>query len=228
MRGVRLACVLALGVAACGQTATPGGSASARATTDDPALARVGDAEILRSQVAAAMRATGKDERSALDDLIHFELLARAAAATIAPADPNVREAVEAMMVQRLVEKELEPHLGKGDIPDDVLQGIYEKARKVFVHPRLVNVAMLNVYTGARMKPEPRARASATAHALDALVRTSNHHTADELEALASAPAWRDRKVVFERVWQAIDDPFPVEVGREVQRLAHPGDVTPL
>src|SRR5690349_24285442 len=35
----------------------------------------------------------------------------------------------------------------------------YERARSAFVHPRLVEIAILSVYTGARMKAEPRAQA---------------------------------------------------------------------
>ncbi|MEA2699175.1 MAG: hypothetical protein QOI66_3446, partial [Myxococcales bacterium] len=38
----------------------------------------------------------------------------------------------------------------------------------------------------------------------------------------------KERKVQFSRDWQAIDDPFPIEVGREVQRLTHVGQRTPL
>ncbi len=231
MGRVRVRCVVAMVVAlsSCTRGASPSLAPATRAATAaDPALARVGDVAILRSDVATQMRATGQNERAALDDLIHFELLARAAAQSVSPADHDVRAATEAMLVQRYIETDLEPHLGKADIPDDVLRGVYDRALKIFVHPRLVDVATLSVYTGARMKPEPRARATAAAHALDELLRRSPRHTVDEFESIARDPAWKERKVQYSRTWQAIDDPFPAEFGREAQRLARPGDVTPM
>ncbi|HVR62083.1 MAG TPA: peptidyl-prolyl cis-trans isomerase [Polyangia bacterium] len=231
MRRLPAVCWAALAAAlwSCTRGAAPREpTAPAAASRGDPALARVGDVDILRSDVAIQMRATHQTERQALDQLIRFELLARAAAASISPSDPDVRAATDAMLVQRLIERDLEPHLTKADIPDDVLRGVYERAQKVFVHPRLVEVAMLNVYTGARMKPEPRAKAAAVARALDAQLRRSPRHTVDEFESIALDPAWKERKVQYSRVWQAIDDPFPAAVGREVQRLRQPGDITPL
>ncbi|HEX3697438.1 MAG TPA: hypothetical protein VH374_18845 [Polyangia bacterium] len=231
MDRVRLPCLLALAavLSSCGRGGAPSAPSPAVAlSADDPPLARVGSVEIRRSQVAAQMRAGGQTERQALDELIHFELLARAAADSVSADDPEVRDAVDAMRVQRLIESELEPHLGRDDIPDDVLREVYDRAQKIFVHPRLVEVAMLNVYTGARMKPEPRAKAAATARALDEHLRASTGHSREEFESIALNPAWKDRKVQFSRVWQAVDDPFPAEVGRQVQRLAKPGDTTPM
>jgi len=88
---------------------------------------------------------------------------------------------------------------------------------------------MLNVYTGTRMKEAPRARAAETARALDQHLRQHPQQmTADGFQALALESAWKDRGVKFSRVWQAIDDPFPREVGREVQRLTAPGQSTPM
>ena len=230
MPRVRLPCLLAVALLSCergGQPPSPSRRTAAEEAAD-PALARVGNIDVRRSQVAAEMRATGQSERQALDELIHFELLAIAAAESVPATDPDVQEAANAMSVQRLIETELEPHLGRTDIPDDVLRTVYDRAQKIFVHPRLVEVAMLNVYTGGRMKPEPRARAAATARALDEKLRATRQHSLDEFETIALDPAWKERKVQFSRVWQAIDDPFPAEVGRQVQRLAHLGDTTPL
>ncbi|HEY2899866.1 MAG TPA: peptidylprolyl isomerase [Polyangia bacterium] len=231
MDRVRLPCLLAVAMAtsSCGRGGAPSAPSTAVAPSpDDPPLARVGAVEIRRSQVAAQMRAAGQTERQALDELIHFELLARAAADSVSPDDPDLRDAVDAVRVQRLIESELEPHLGRDDIPDNVLREVYDRAQKIFVHPRLVDVAMLNVYTGARMKPEPRARAAATARALAERLRASARHSQEEFEAIALDPAWKERKVQFSRVWQAVDDPFPAEVGQQVQRLAKPGDITSM
>jgi hypothetical protein len=191
-------------------------------------VARVDGIAINASDVAAEIRRGGGSPRAALERLIDFELLAEVAAATVSPAtDDDVAEARDRAAVQVLLERDLEPHLGKESIPDDVLRGLYQKALSVFVHPRLVEVGLLIVYTGARMKDLPRAEAVATARALDSAVR-GQPATPESWKALAALPAWRDRKVQFTRTWQALDEPFPVEVGRAVANLQHPGDTTPL
>jgi hypothetical protein len=233
MARVRLPFLAAAVLFSCTPARPPSGSSSGSMgsgpqAANDPPLARVGDVEIRRSQVAAQMRLTGKAEREALDDLIAFELLALAAAHAVPPSDPDVHQAQAAMLVQRLIERELEPHLTKADVPDSALREVYDRAQKVFVHPRLVEVAILNVYTGPRMKPEPRAKAAATARALDDYLQKAGRHSLEDFEAVASDPAWKERKVHFSRDWQAIDDPFPIEVGREVQRLTRVGQRTPL
>jgi hypothetical protein len=216
-----IACALA-----CTRAAPQVDLATSNATGE--AVAHVDGVPIRASDVAAEMRRGGGPPRAALDRLIDFELLAAAAAPTTSPAaDPDVAEARDQVAVQLLVERELETHLGKDAIPDDVLRDLYQKAQSVFVHPRLVEVGLLIVYTGARMKDQPRAEAIATAHALEAYVR-DKPATPENWKALAMQPAWHDRKVQFARTWQALDEPFPIEVGRAVATLRHPGDTTPL
>jgi len=191
-------------------------------------VARVDGVPIRASDVAAEVRRGGGPARAALDRLIDFELLAAAAAPTASPTtDPEVAEARDQVAVQLLIERELEAHLGKDAIPDDVLRDLYQKALGVFVHPRLVEVGLLIVYTGARMKDQPRAEAVATARALEAYVH-DKPATPEDWKAIAMQPAWHDRKVQFTRTWQALDEPFPIEVGRAVATLRHPGDTTPL
>jgi hypothetical protein len=92
-----------------------------------------------------------------------------------------------------MIERELEPRLTREAIPDSVLRGVYERARSVFVHPRLVEVALLSVYTGARMKDQPRAQARDTALALDAYLERQPPATPDAFEAVASEPAWKEQ-----------------------------------
>lgn len=196
-------------------------------TTGD-IVASVDGTPIHASEVAAEIRRGGGSARAALDRLIDFALLAEAAAATVSPGtDDDVAEARDQAAVQVLLERELEPRLGKESIPDDVLRGLYQKAQSVFVHPRLVEVGLLVVYTGARMKDLPRAEAVATARALESAVH-GQPATPESWKALAALPAWHDRKVQFTRTWQALDEPFPVDVGRAVANLQHPGDTTPL
>ncbi len=216
--------------AACGGgSAPPGGPAASNVTGESSeTIARVDGRLIHASDVAAEMRRGGGPARAALERLIDFELLAAAAAPTVsATTDTDVAEARDQAAVQLLLERELEPRLGKNAIPDDVLRDLYQKALSVFVHPRLVEVGLLIVYTGARMKAEPRAEATATARALEAYLR-GKPASPDAWKAVAALPAWHDRKVQFTRTWQALDEPFPVDVGRAVATLRHPGDTTPL
>ncbi len=226
MRHGLLFVLLAFAASCGGRAAAPDGVAAANAIAD--VVARVDGVSIRASDVAAEMRRGGGSPRAALDRLVDFELLAAAAAHTVTPAtDTDVGEARDQAAVQLLLERELEPHLGKDSIPDDVLRGLYQKALSVFVHPRLVEIGLLLVYTGARMKAEPRTQALETARALEAYVH-AKPASPDAWRAIAAEPAWRDRKVQFTRTWQALDEPFPVEVGRAVTELHHPGDTTPL
>jgi hypothetical protein len=223
---MRRACLLLLGIAACGRT--PAGPAVAPRAASDAVVARVAGAPIYASDVAGEMRRSGTATRAALDAVIDRELLAAAAARAIDGGDPDLRDTRRRAMVEAMLERELEPRIGRGDIPDSELRAVYDRARSFFVHPRLVEVGLLTVYTGARMKDEPRARALATAQALAAEVARRPARTPEDLKALAEDSAWKDRRVKYARVWQAYDDPLPAEVGRAVAQLERPGDTTPL
>jgi hypothetical protein len=78
------------------------------------------------------------------------------------------------------------------------------------------------------MKDEPRARALETARALEVYVRARPASTAEDFKAIADAPSWRDRRVKYARLWQALDEPFAADVGRVVAALRRPGETTPL
>lgn len=191
-------------------------------------MARVGETSIGAGDLLAELRRAGGTPRQALTRLIDFELLAAAAAASIGASDADVVAARARAAVERTIERDLEPRLKKSSIPRSELRAVYERARRAFVHPRLVEVALLSVYTGARMRDEPRARSHATAIELEAEVRRRPNHTPEDFEALAADPAWRGRQVKYARLWQAFDEPFPAEVGRAVAALAHPGDTSGL
>lgn len=219
------------GAASCGGRAAP--PTSVGAATSGEIVATVDGVPIGHNQMTAEIGRGGGTARAAVERLIDFELLSRAAARSIAAdTDPDVIEARNRAAVQLMLERELEPRLTKEAIPDDVLRALYQKARGVFVHPRLVEIALLSVYTGARMKDQPRAEALETARALERTVRglpaPSPQGTPQDWKALAAQPAWHDRRVKYARLWQALDEPFPADVGRPVAALRHPGDTTPL
>jgi parvulin-like peptidyl-prolyl isomerase len=190
-------------------------------------VAEVDGVPIGRAALVAEMRRTGKGARAALSDLVDLELLA-AQAERVLGRDLEVAEARDRAAVQRMVERELEPRLARQAIPDSVLREVYERARPVFVHPRLVEVALLSVYTGARMKDEPRARAREIALALAAYLQSHPPATPEAFEAVAAEPTWKDQRVKHARLFQGLDEPFAADVGRVVATLQRPGDTTPL
>jgi hypothetical protein len=200
------------------------------ALQDDPVVATVDQVTIRASQVASQMRGQGtSDARKALADRIVFELLARAAEdATLGtPADEQTE--VRLVTVQRLIERELEPLLTRQAIPDAEVRALYEKGKRRFVHGRLVQALVLGFFTGARMKPEPRARAEQNATLLEAFLDQHPPATPAALERLAKDPVWVERKLSASTVWQEENqgEPYPELVGRALAKLA-PGSLSPL
>jgi hypothetical protein len=193
-----------------------------------PVVAEVGGVAIHAAAVAAEMRRLGVDARQALERLVSFELLAREAGERVGPPDVEDRAEVDAIMVQRLIEREIEPRLVAAAIPDEEVRALYERGKKRFVHGRLVEVAVMAVFTGARMAPEPRARAAATARALAAAVAARPGRTAADLQTLSGDPAWSERGVGFTVTWQSLDEPFPRVLGEAIHALHDPGQTTPL
>lgn len=207
-------------------------------------MARVGDSTIFANDLAAHMRTTGLSVSRALDQLVTFELLARAASedaagaatATATATDAGDAQRLRNLEIQRLIEREIEPQLAPSAIDEAEVRSLYDRARPHFVHGRLVQVALLCVFTGARMKAEPRARAAESARKLKAYLdgrretaaAAGQPSPAAELELVAADPAWIERKVTFTTVWQGADSPFPAVVGKAVQALAKPGDTTEL
>jgi len=226
-------------VGICGVVAIGGapGCSGGRPTTLAPAVTRqagppvaeVAGQPIYNGDVRAQMRRTGLDARAALDQLVTFELLALAAAqaGTTGAADGEL-EAVRAVEVQRLIEREIEPHLAKAAIPDAEVRALYDKGKARFVHGRQVQVAVLCVFTGARMKAPARARAEANARALKVFVDQRPGRAPEDFEAISRMPEWAMRNVSFTTVWQGDDEPFPPVVGRAVGALRKPGDTTDL
>jgi hypothetical protein len=194
-------------------------------------VANVAGQVISAEDVAVQMRRFHVDARTALQQLVTFELLARAAtAAGVAATDTGVddRQRLRSVEIQRLIEREIEPRLAKTAISDTDVRALYERGKSRFVHGRLVQVAVLCVFTGARLKPEPRARAEANARALKAFVDQQGDRTPAAFEGIAAKPEWAERNVSFTTVWQGESDPFPAVVGRAVAALSKPGQTTDL
>jgi hypothetical protein len=191
-------------------------------------VARVGQVPIFAKQVEAQAVEMGIPVRSALEALIDSNLLAEAARKRKYPiagsSDPDVRSA----LVQRLLEKELEPNLRLESIPDSDLLPLYNRVRGTFVHPRLVEIAVLAVYTGAAMPKQFREQREQTAKELAQFLKSHPAKTLDDFSALARDPKWSSRHVTFRHMLQGTDKPLSRAVGAEVSKLHAPGDTTPL
>ena len=190
-------------------------------------VAQVGTVPIFAKQVEAEAKKTGLPPRATLDRLIENNLLAEAARGQglrMNHSDDEVRSA----FVQRLLEKELEPNLPIESVPDADLRATYEKTRDHFVHPRLVDIGFLAVYTGPTMQKEDHEEREQTARELARYLKGHPAKTLEELSDIAREPAWANRHVVFRRTLQSADKPLSKAVGKEVSRLRSPGDTTPL
>jgi hypothetical protein len=191
-------------------------------------VARVGQVPIYAVQVLAEAKHGGKPPRQALEDLIAANLLAeRAQKDGVSPPRPAETE-VESAMVQRLLERELEPALRDEAMPDSVLRPIYERAKKVFVHPRRVEIGMLAVYTGARMDEARRSQRQKAANELVAWLKGHPPATLEEFAAIAAAPEWSGRGVIYDRFLQTAEEPIGGEVGAAMAKLRTPGESTAL
>jgi hypothetical protein len=191
-------------------------------------VARVGEIPVYASQVLAEAKRSGLPPRTALDNLITSSLLAeRARQADRRPAPASDPE-VESTLVQRLLERELEPTLRAEAMPDSALRPLYERAKTSFVHPRLVEVGMLAIYTGARMARDLREERAQAARELAAWLKSHPPATLEEFAAIARDPAWSSRNVVYDRFLQSPEAPLARKVGEEMVKLRATGESTGL
>ncbi len=191
-------------------------------------VARVGAVPIFGSQVLAESKRTGKSHADALQDLIDMNAMAEAFHhAGHQPPDAS-DWAVSDALVQRLLERALEPKLRPDAIPDSTLRSFYDRARNLFVHPRLVEVGVLEVHLDPSMKPDQRAARAQTARDLAQFVKEHPPKTLQEFAAIAHQPAWSKRHISALRFTQSLDHPLSKSVGAEILKLHAPGDTTPL
>jgi hypothetical protein len=217
-------------IAGCGRPIGPssgtGTAASLTAPDLGPVVARVGEVPIHAAEVTAQAQRTGRPARQALDELIRFQLLAERARQRPGPASAP-EPPPDSLLVQRLLERDLEPALRPQDIPDEDLRRAYEQVKGHYVRPRMVEVGLLSVYTGESMKPEPRARAQETARMLEQHLARTPPPNIEAFAALAGTPPWSERKVRYWRFWQGPtrdSGPFGGKVAPAIQRLKHPGE----
>ncbi len=194
----------------------------------DPVVGRVGEVEIRGTDVQAKMKSEGLDRQTAFDRLLSFHLLAEKARTEGYWSGALLAAIPKELWVQRLLQRDIEPRLTAARIPDRDLRAVYDANIGRWSHPRLVEVALLAIYTGARMKPEARAQNRARAVELKAAVDMRRDRSPEDLFELAQQPEWKAKKVQFSRLWQGGDKPLARQVGEQIMRLTRPGDTTDL
>jgi hypothetical protein len=189
-------------------------------------VARVGDVPIFAKQVLAEASRSGSTTREALAKLIDDNVAAEAVRSLGGPTPSADDPDVEGALVQRLLERELEPGLQQTAIPDSALRPLYEKAHDSFVRPRLVEIGILAIYTGDLMKDEARKARARTAKDLAAFLEKHPATTLEDFAAIAADRKWSEQGVLYQRLLQGPDKPFSKGVGSEVAKLHAPGDTT--
>jgi hypothetical protein len=130
------------------------------------------------------------------------------------------------ILVQRLVERDFERVTRPADMPDSVVKVIYDSSLDSFIHPRLVEVAVLAITPGKRALPAVRAEAKKTAAEVKALVDQQKSRSPDDLQAIAIDRKWHDRRVQFFKFLQAGDKPYSAKFGAEVGKMRTPGETS--
>jgi len=191
-------------------------------------VARVDGAPIFAKQVLAEAKRSGQPPRAALTTLIEANVAAERIRTLGRPLPPDNDPDVSAARVERLLDRELEPTLTAEAIPDTVLRSIYERVRDKFVHPRLVEIGVLAIFTGEAMNSESRSLRADAAKELATFLSKHPPSSLDDFEAVAGAKEWSSQRVNYRRVIQGLDKPLSKTVGVAVGKLHAPGDTTPL
>lgn len=190
-------------------------------------VARVAGVPIFAAEVAAQAAQTGKDPRRALDDLIAFHVLAEHARSSQVwpPRMSQVDELHEQILVQRMLERELEPGIrGPENITDAELRVLYDRAVVAFVHPRMVEVATLEVVVGRKANAAARAIARQTILALKQALVGRRDLTVEDFQQLGRDSVWQARGVQSFRFLQGPSAPHSATFGAAVARLATAGE----
>jgi hypothetical protein len=177
--------------------------------------------------VAAQAAQTGKDAPRALDDLIAFHVLAEHARGSQVwpPRTGQAAELHQQILVQRMLERELEPGIrGPENIADPELRVLYDRALVAFVHPRLVEVATLEIDVGRKGTAAARTIARQTIQSLKQALDGRPGLTVEEFQQLARDEVWRAHGVLTFRFLQGPDAPRSARFGAAVAKLASAGE----
>lgn len=170
--------VLSLSLAACNRGGAPGGEQKPK-KDDSPVVAVVGERTITASELQARLDeqppfvrvryASLEKKKEFLDNMIRFELLAQEAWHRGLDKDPEVRETLEKVMVQKLLRTQSGEAEG-GALPEAELRKYYEAHQDEFVKPERVRIS--HVFLAAPRAAAKRNETQASAAKLLAEVKS--------------------------------------------------------
>ena len=196
-------------------------------TPSDGVVAKVNGWPIYQSDVKRQAEAERVSRREALDTLINIELLANLAASRPWSAGGSqAQDGFRQSLAQTFVTKEIEPSLDVDDIPESLLKQAYERTITAYVHPRLVQVAILQFNLPIKSKPERRAEARAWAQELAAWIARPQNRSFEAWQRLSHESLWQQRQVNFGTSLVPEGEAFSEEFNRAIHRMKNPGEVT--
>ncbi|XXF81061.1 peptidylprolyl isomerase [Myxococcaceae bacterium GXIMD 01537] len=160
--------VLTLSLAACERGGAPAAGQKPR-TDDSPVVAVIGERAITASEFQARLEeqppfvraryATLEKKKEYLDNLVRFELLAQEAWRRGLDKDPEVRAALEKVMVQKLLRSQSGE--AAGGLPEADLRKYYEEHQDEFVKPERVRLSHIFLASPRADAKHPQVQASA-------------------------------------------------------------------
>jgi peptidyl-prolyl cis-trans isomerase C len=221
----------ALVVAACQRGPTAAGPSwvvplSAPAGADDAVVATVDGRPIRASEVALQARAAAQDPRTALASLVDAEVLAGEAARRGLADDRDVREAIRATAVQRLLADSFEKEVTPEKIPAPAVAHVYEQNRRRLNHEQMIDVWHILVPVDKSFTPGERQAARAAAEELARRARGVG--SAEAFKALVSTvkaprPAKAESVVTERDGWTVKEFSYPA-----FEHLKKAGDTSPV
>jgi len=193
------------------------------ATSKDEVVATVDGRPIYAGDVAAQMRASGKDRKAALDDLIDAEVLAGVAVARGLYDDFEVTHARRAAEARRLLATDFEPQTTINRIPDDDLRRAYDLNRNYYDHDEIAEVQHIVAAVPEDAPAQRQQQAHDEIAALESKAKAVT--TAEQFAALAAPDApvpTHVEQLGFPRN-NAVEEPFAAAAFA----LTKPGQISP-
>jgi peptidyl-prolyl cis-trans isomerase C len=199
---------LSLALSSCTKPAPGSGGKPATAKTGE-AVARVGDEVVTvddlqkkldeQSPFIRARYAEMDKRKELLDAQVRFEVLAAEAAARGYADDPDIKDALKKLLVQRLTREEFDGRVQLKDVTDAELQKYFGEHKADYQKPEMVRASVITVVA---TKPDARAKA-------------------DEAQKLAADPAKKEDRVFFkDLVTKYSTDEATKPAGGDVRYLA--------
>jgi len=126
-------------------------------------LAKVGSAEIRLADFNHEVERRAKANQpvvsaeALLDEMIGRELLLLKASQAGLSNDPEVRRAVQAVLINKFKERDMKPKLDNVEVTADEVRARYEGNLQQYTTPAKARLAMLYLQTDSKMSPEKRA-----------------------------------------------------------------------